>query len=299
MKIIGLTGSIATGKSTVSHLLSCRPFSLPVVDADLLARQVVEPGTSGYDAIVKHFGPSTPDLLLPLNSDSDSNPNLNSSSSSTLESTRASDSGPKSTVSAQEQEAQETQKPLNRAVLGRRVFGNDAGRRRDRKILEGIIHPAVRRAMFAAVAKAYFRGERAVVLDVPLLFEAGLDVFCATVIVVGVRDQKVQVERLRRRDTNLTEEEAWGRVRSQGTLEWKVERANGWGRVVWNDGSKDDLKKEVELVMADILQSSETWMWVLWLLPPVMVVLAAWGLAKGVWRQWRWQRTHKGKDKVP
>ncbi|KAE9386149.1 CoaE-domain-containing protein [Gymnopus androsaceus JB14] len=45
MLVIGLTGGIATGKSTVSKLLKER--NVPVVDADVIARQVVEPGTSG------------------------------------------------------------------------------------------------------------------------------------------------------------------------------------------------------------------------------------------------------------
>jgi dephospho-CoA kinase len=45
MLLIGLTGSIATGKSTVSKILSQPPYSLPIIDADLLARKVVEPGS--------------------------------------------------------------------------------------------------------------------------------------------------------------------------------------------------------------------------------------------------------------
>ena len=45
MKIIGLTGSIASGKSTVSAIL--REAGAHIIDADLIARQVVEPGTPG------------------------------------------------------------------------------------------------------------------------------------------------------------------------------------------------------------------------------------------------------------
>ncbi|MDN4072638.1 dephospho-CoA kinase [Fictibacillus terranigra] len=52
--IIGLTGGIASGKSTVSNLL--RSYNIPVVDADLIARQVVEQGQSAYVKIVEHFG---------------------------------------------------------------------------------------------------------------------------------------------------------------------------------------------------------------------------------------------------
>lgn len=53
--IIGLTGSIASGKSTVSQML--QDLGYPVVDADLVARQVVEPGTQTLKSIEEVFGP--------------------------------------------------------------------------------------------------------------------------------------------------------------------------------------------------------------------------------------------------
>ncbi|KAI0373049.1 CoaE-domain-containing protein [Pilatotrama ljubarskyi] len=54
MLVIGLTGGIATGKSTVSSLL--RAHGLPIVDADVLARKVVEPGTPALAQIAHVFG---------------------------------------------------------------------------------------------------------------------------------------------------------------------------------------------------------------------------------------------------
>ncbi|KAK5988923.1 Dephospho-CoA kinase CAB5 [Cladobotryum mycophilum] len=115
MLLIGLTGSIATGKSTVSSMLSSPPHSLPIIDADVLARKVVEPGTKGYDAIVKHFGPTTPDLLVP-----------------------ASESMPENGPDGKG-------RPLNRPALGKRVFGDSEELQRDRAVLNGIVHPAVLR----------------------------------------------------------------------------------------------------------------------------------------------------------
>ncbi|MDF9715592.1 dephospho-CoA kinase [Nocardioides sp. ChNu-153] len=53
---IGLTGGVASGKSTVAAVL--RELGAVVVDSDLLARQVVEPGTPGLAAVVEEFGPS-------------------------------------------------------------------------------------------------------------------------------------------------------------------------------------------------------------------------------------------------
>ncbi|GEL76834.1 dephospho-CoA kinase [Tenuibacillus multivorans] len=52
--VIGLTGSIATGKSTVSNMF--KEWEIPVVDADQIARDVVEPGEVAYQKIVDHFG---------------------------------------------------------------------------------------------------------------------------------------------------------------------------------------------------------------------------------------------------
>jgi dephospho-CoA kinase len=51
---IGLTGGIGSGKSTVSALLAAR--GAVVIDADRIAREVVEPGTAGLAAVVEAFG---------------------------------------------------------------------------------------------------------------------------------------------------------------------------------------------------------------------------------------------------
>ncbi|GBE81882.1 CoaE-domain-containing protein [Sparassis latifolia] len=60
MLVVGLTGGIATGKSTVANLF--RAHQVPIIDADVLARQVVLPGTPALAQIVKQFGE---DVLLP------------------------------------------------------------------------------------------------------------------------------------------------------------------------------------------------------------------------------------------
>lgn len=52
---IGLTGGIGSGKSTVATLLAAR--GAVVVDADRIAREVLEPGTPGLSAVVTEFGP--------------------------------------------------------------------------------------------------------------------------------------------------------------------------------------------------------------------------------------------------
>jgi len=58
--VFGLTGGLASGKSTVGRMF--RERGIPVIDADLLAREVVEKGSEGLAAVVAAFGP---DILLP------------------------------------------------------------------------------------------------------------------------------------------------------------------------------------------------------------------------------------------
>src|SRR6185503_6221539 len=54
MLLVGLTGNIASGKSTVAQLLS--EHGATIIDADVLARRAVEVGTPGYDKIVQRWG---------------------------------------------------------------------------------------------------------------------------------------------------------------------------------------------------------------------------------------------------
>lgn len=51
---VGLTGGIASGKTTVSDLF--KKLNCPIIDADIIARQVVEPGSTGLEQLVKLFG---------------------------------------------------------------------------------------------------------------------------------------------------------------------------------------------------------------------------------------------------
>ncbi|MGY5613393.1 dephospho-CoA kinase [Vibrio brasiliensis] len=54
--VIGLTGGIASGKTTVANIFH-QEFGIEIVDADIVARQVVEPGSDGLQQIAQHFGP--------------------------------------------------------------------------------------------------------------------------------------------------------------------------------------------------------------------------------------------------
>ncbi|XP_021749652.1 dephospho-CoA kinase-like [Chenopodium quinoa] len=60
MRIVGLTGGIASGKSTVSNLFKAQ--GIPVVDADVVARDALKKGTGGWKKVVEAFGD---DILQP------------------------------------------------------------------------------------------------------------------------------------------------------------------------------------------------------------------------------------------
>ena len=55
-KVIGLTGGIGSGKSTVCQLFA--EYQIPTIDTDIIARELVEPKSEGLEAIIKQFGSS-------------------------------------------------------------------------------------------------------------------------------------------------------------------------------------------------------------------------------------------------
>lgn len=273
MLLLGLTGSIATGKSTVSSILASQPYNLPIIDADKVARIVVEPGTYGYKKIVEHFGPSTPDLLVEATPESGGEHGHNGKG-----------------------------RPLNRPALGRRVFGE--GSEADRKVLNSIVHPAVRREIYRQMVWAYLYGNWAVVLDVPLLFESGWEPMCGTIMIVAVSDPKIQMQRLRDRDEHLSEEDAKNRVNAQWNILDKVEKCQARGEkagvVVWNDGDQKELRKEVDRVMAVVRRGSPRWWgWMLLAFPPLAVGVGMWSYVRMWWVKRRWERSQReGKEKA-
>ena len=54
MFVIALTGGIGSGKTTVSEIFKSK--DIPIIDTDIIARQIVEPGRPAYDQIIKEFG---------------------------------------------------------------------------------------------------------------------------------------------------------------------------------------------------------------------------------------------------
>lgn len=186
--IIGLTGGIASGKSTVSNMLKERGFS--IVDADKAARAVVEPGEDAYKKVVEAFGK---DILLKDGS-------------------------------------------INRQKLGSVIFHDE----NKRKILNSIVHPAVRARMNEWKEIAVSAGKQTIIYDIPLLFESKLTHLVERVILVYV-DNTIQLQRLMKRN-GLSEAEAKARIASQLPLNEKVELADA---IVNNNGTIDETEKQI------------------------------------------------------
>ncbi|RWR05974.1 dephospho-CoA kinase [Siminovitchia fortis] len=187
--IVGLTGGIASGKSTVSKLLEKRGFA--IVDADIAARKVVEPGERAYMDIVEAFGSR---VLLEDGT-------------------------------------------LNRAKLGSIVFQNEE----ERKKLNAIVHPAVRKKMKDWQEEAIESGKQTVILDIPLLYESKLTHLVEKTIVVFVNEE-TQLKRLMERNA-FTEKEAKSRIASQMPLREKVELADA---VIDNNGSIEETETQLD-----------------------------------------------------
>jgi dephospho-CoA kinase len=195
VKLIGLTGGIASGKSTVAKIL--KRLGAAVVDADALAREVVEPGHDAWKDIVEAFGA---EVLQP-------------------------------------------DRTLDRQKLRATIFNNPAARKK----LEAIIHPRVRALAEERIRQHAAAGYEIVVYEVPLLFEGNLQEWLRPVVLVAC-NLNIQRRRLQERD-GLSVDAAQKHIEAQMSLAEKRPLAD---YVIENDGSLEDLEREVQAVLNKI-----------------------------------------------
>lgn len=211
MKVIGLTGGIASGKSTVSAVLARHAA---IVDLDALVHDLQAPGSRVVRSLAAAFPECVADGVL------------------------------------------------DRRALGAAVFGDV----RKRQQLNRIMRRPITGALVTALARHFVLGTRLVVLDAPLLFEAGLHKLCALVVVVDA-PVVVQIDRLRRRD-GLDADAARRRLDAQMPLADKVARAD----VVFdNSGDLASLRRQCEDALPHLKRRLFLW-WFL-SLPGVLLVV--------------------------
>ncbi len=193
MLVIGLTGGMGAGKSTVARLLG--EHGAHVIDADAIAREVVQPGEAALAAIAEEFG----DEVL-------------------------TDDG-----------------ALDRAAMAGIVFADEARLR----ALEAITHPAIRERIAERLLEHEQAGQaeqeqRVVVLDHPLLIEAGLAEDLPIVVVVTAPED-VRVRRLVE-GRGIDAADARARMRAQATDDQRRDAAT---HTVPNDGDTETLRDRV------------------------------------------------------
>ena len=122
---------------------------------------------------------------------------------------------------------------LNRAALAARVFQDPEQLRK----LNAVTHPLIIEQMQSEIERCRDSGAPVVVLDVPLLFETGLDRLADETVCVSA-PLPVQLERLMSRN-GLTEEQAMARIRSQMPLSEKEKLAD---RTISTDRPLEELR---------------------------------------------------------
>jgi dephospho-CoA kinase len=194
---VGLTGGIATGKSTVVRMLVGK--GARVIDHDGLVHILQEPGQPVWKSIVAAFGR---DILDPADR-------------------------------------------IDRKKLGALVFDNVERR----KLLEGIVHPAVLEEAQRQREEIFRANEKAIILsDIPLLLEVGMqDEFDLVLLVYA--SPELQIKRVMRRN-NLSREEAIARLKSQMPIDEKLKFAD---LVIRNDGTMRELERRVDEVWQELL----------------------------------------------
>lgn len=202
MLVIGVTGGVGTGKSTVAGMF--KRLGATVLDADVLAREVMEPKRLAWRQAVKAFGEEI------LNED----------------------------------------QTVNRQRLAAVVFA-DAQQRQQ---LERIIHPKVLRQITQQLHRLRrARRVRVVVLDVPLLIEAGVPGLVDVVVVVTA-PPAVQRTRLHEK-YRWAEEEIDARIAAQWKLSAKVALAD---HVVDNADGVDATRTQVKRIWNQLAAHSKS-----------------------------------------
>jgi dephospho-CoA kinase len=188
MLLVGLTGGIGAGKSTVARLLAER--GAVVIDADTIVRELQQPGTDVFRAIVDRFGAH---VVAPDGT-------------------------------------------LDRERLADIVFRNDDAR----SALNAIVHPAVYAVMSERIA-ALKDDDRVVVLDIPLLAEAGGGGGMDAVVVVEA-DEDARVARVVS-ERGIEAEDVRARMAAQASSEQREALADV---VIRNNGTTADLQRQVD-----------------------------------------------------
>jgi len=193
MKRIGITGGIGSGKTTVSHYLLDNGYF--VIDADKVARELVEKGTPVLQELVGTFGGQI------LTEDGE----------------------------------------LDRRALAEIAFSNPS----QKKQLDQVMHHRILEKIELMMEN--LPSAEVVFVDAALIFEAGWNQYFDQVWLVDASEE-IRRERIRMRD-DLTRVQILERMNAQLNSYERRQRAD---RVLWNEGSKEELYEQVERLLNNL-----------------------------------------------
>ena len=200
MKIIGLVGGVASGKSTVASAFA--KLGAVVLDADKLAHEKLDE-------------PAVQEVLLARWGDGILSPDGTT----------------------------------NRSMIAEKVFDEDAQATENRKFLERLLHPLIRRRVEREITTLKTSAVPAVVIDAPLLIEAGWQEICDAVIFI---DTPEATRRSRAEDRGWSQQEFARRESAQMPIGEKRAKAT---HTLDNRGTPGDLTHEVAQLWSQIVGS--------------------------------------------
>lgn len=193
--LVGITGGIGSGKSAVASIF--REYGMPVLDADIIASEIIEQDESTRAEFRKLFGQG---VFKPDNT-------------------------------------------LDRVAVSRLIFGETTEHERRLREMNRITHPRVIDRLWEKIEVAAESGAKVIVIDIALLFEAGLaDAFDYIILVTA--PEAVRIQRVMQRSA-LTEEQTRFRMKSQDSDECKKSFSDF---VIENDGSLEKLRKAAKFL---------------------------------------------------
>lgn len=198
--VIGLTGPTGAGKSIAAKIFAQK--NIPVINADLVAREVVQPGSKALKMLCQRF---SCEILNPDGS-------------------------------------------LNRKELATRAFKD----KESTQALNRITHPFIIERINERIKALENAGAKAVLIDAPLLFEAGADKFCNTTIAV-LADVDIRLERIIKRD-KITKQQALRRIQSQKPDNFYKTRTD---HIIYNNGDIETFKQSVLKIISELGCSNE------------------------------------------
>jgi dephospho-CoA kinase len=140
---------------------------------------------------------------------------------------------------------------LNRKIIAEQIFGDKEEQKTKRRLLEEKVHPLVEKKLKEWVIENL--ESPILVNDVPLLFEAHLEKRFDSIIFIQVH-KSVQIERLKKRNPEMSEEEILNRINSQMSQEEKISKAD---IVIPNNSNLQEFKIKILNVIQNLINQNK------------------------------------------